>query len=318
MKITDLNPFKRNHMDNITKELAILTARRDALLAKQSAAKAALDRALDARQLHLTEGDINDEQISLKKQAAVDTAASAVSGFEIALAAMVAKVIDAQARLDKESQAVAASKASEKLAVQIDILDNLHVKWLETTRAFMVALDDVGLARPEMLQVAGFLRGTVGEIEMAVDVGLPQLRDIVDHIRNGLAPIPKEEPEAAAKPPAPPKPATKLVFSKQALTWIDAGGQQRIVGKWRDVELPLAAANYALSVDLAVPTNDPMCAKTRGHSLGHPEAAWLNNLDTYVGPNIPGSQPAQAPAPTFIRRGANRPFVINNKEGRRS
>src|ERR1035437_9717745 len=139
MKIT--NPFKRNHMDNITKELAALTARRDALLAKQSNAKIALDRALDARQLHLTDGDINDEQIALKKQAAVDTAASALAGFEIASSPMASRVADAAARLDKETQTAAASKASEKLAGQINILDNLHVKWLEITRQFMVALD---------------------------------------------------------------------------------------------------------------------------------------------------------------------------------
>ena len=305
-------------MEKLTAELAILTARRDALLAKQSAAKIALDRALDARQLNLTDGDINDEQIALKKQAAVDTAASALAGFEIASSAMASRVADAQARLDKETQTVAASKASEKLAGQIDILDNLHVKWLETTRAFMVALDDVGSARPEMLQVAGFLRGTAGEIEMAVDVGLPALRDIVDHVRNGLAPIPKEEPKAVAKPPAPPAPVTKLVFSKFALTWIDAGGQQRIIGKWRDVELPLTAADYALSAGLAVLTTDPMRAKTRGHSLGHPESAWLNDLETHTGPNIAGSQSVQ-PAQPFIRREANRPpFVVNNREGRRS
>jgi hypothetical protein len=127
MKI-NLNPFaRRNSMEKLTAELAILTARRDALLAKQSAAKIALDRALDARQLHLTDGDINDEQIALKKQAAVDTAASALAGFEIASSAMASRVADAQARLDKETQTVAASKASEKLAGQIDTLDNLHV-----------------------------------------------------------------------------------------------------------------------------------------------------------------------------------------------
>jgi hypothetical protein len=182
----------------------------------------------------------------------------------------------------------------------------------------MVALDDVGSARPEMLQVAGFLRGTAGEIEMAVDVGLPALRDIVGHVRDGLAPIPKEEPKAVAKPPAPPVPVTKLVFSKFALTWIDAGGQQRIIGKWRDIELPLTAADYALATGLALLTTDPMCAKTRGHSLGHPEAAWLNDLETHTGPNIAGSQSVQ-PAQPFIRREANRPpFVVNNREGRRS
>jgi hypothetical protein len=312
MKIT--NPFKRNHMDNITKELAALTARRDALASKQSAAKVALERALDARQLHLTEGDINDEQVALKKQAAVDNAASALAGFEIALASMAAKVTDAQARLTNETQAVAAGKASIKLGKQTDVVENCSVRWLESTRALITALDTVGPVRFEMAQIGGFLRGVCSEVEMAVDVGLPALRDTVNHVRDGLAPIPQEAAAPIAKPPSPPKPVTKRVFAMHALTWRDDGGQQRTVAKWYDIELPEAAANYALSVNLAVLPTDPMCAKARGQAQGHPEAHWLNDLDRRTGPNIPGSQPAQPAAQPFIRREANRPpFVVNNR-----
>jgi len=262
----------------------------------------------------LTEGDLNDEPISLKKQAAVDNATSALAGFEIAFAAMASKVTDAQARLTKETEAVAAGKAATKLGEQTDAVENRNAHWLESTRAFIAVLDAVGPARSEMQQIAGFLRGICSEVEMAVDVGLPALRDTVEHIRDGLAPIPKEEPAAVAKPPAPPKPVTKRVLATHALTWLDTGGQQRTIGKWYDVELPEAAADYALSIGLAVLPNDPMSAKARGQAQGHPQSSWLNDLDNHIGPNIPGSQPAQPAAQPFIRREANRPpFVVNNR-----
>jgi hypothetical protein len=320
MKITDLNPFtRRNHMDNIIKELAILTARRDALLAKQSAAKVALDRALADQTRHMMEGNIDDEALDIKRQAAVDRAESALKSFAVPLAGLASKVTDAQARLTKETQAVAAGKASIKLGKQTDVVENCSVRWLESTRLFITALDTVGPVRFEMAQIGGFLRGVCSEVEMAVDVGLPALRDTVNHVRDGLAPIPQEATAPIAKPPSPPKPVTKRVFATHALTWLDAGGQQRTIGKWYDVELPEAAADYALSVGLAVLPNDPMSAKARGQAQGHPQSSWLNDLDNHIGPNIAGSQPAQPAAQQFIRREANRPpFVVNNREGRRS
>src|ERR1035437_6874852 len=90
MKIT--NPFKRNHMDNITKELAALTVRRDALVAKQSASKAALDRALADPTRHMMEGNIDDEALDIKRQAAVDRAESALKSFAVPLAGLASKV----------------------------------------------------------------------------------------------------------------------------------------------------------------------------------------------------------------------------------
>src|ERR1035441_5094876 len=124
MKITDFNPFtRRDNMQTLSKELAALTVRRDALVAKQSASKVALDRALADQTRHMMEGKIDDEEIDIKRQAAVDRAESSVKSFAVPLAGLASKIADAQARLDKEIQTVAASKASEKLAGQIDILD---------------------------------------------------------------------------------------------------------------------------------------------------------------------------------------------------
>lgn len=99
-------------MDNITKELAILTARRDALLAKQSAAKVALDRALADQTRHMMEGKLDDAETDVKRQAAVDRAESALKSFAVPLAGLASKVTDAQARLTNETQAVAAGKAT--------------------------------------------------------------------------------------------------------------------------------------------------------------------------------------------------------------
>jgi hypothetical protein len=111
-----------------------------------------------------------------------------------------------------------------------------------------------------------------------------------------------------AKPPAPAKPKLTAVFTTHAVTWIDENRLQRIVGKWRDVELPEDAATFALQLRLAVLPNDPMCAKSRGQSPGHPNPSWLNNLDTKVGPNIPGNGDGMSPADP-IRSSAG-PFTV--------
>jgi hypothetical protein len=159
-----------------------------------------------------------------------------------------------------------------------------------------------------MGQVAGFLRNARSEMEMALDVGVPNLRAVAEAIRDGHMPIPKDAPVIEAKPAAPAKPKLIAVFSSHALTWIDEMGSQRIIGKWHDVELPEAAAAFALQARLAVLPNDPVCAKSRGQSPGHPEPSWLNDLDAKVGPNIPGS--SDSPPPADPIRSSAGPFTV--------
>jgi hypothetical protein len=153
---------------------------------------------------------------------------------------------------------------------------------------------------------------------MAVDVGIPNLRAFVTNIAAGHMPIPSAPP-IVVPVTAAPVPPTQTVFVWHAITWKDHDGMQRVLGKWNEASLPLEAAQFALAANLVVPIDDPRIGKLRGQSPGHPEPNWLNDLDTKIGPNIPGSQfcarvdDAEKAEP-FIRphREPNKPYVIQH------
>jgi hypothetical protein len=219
----------------------------------------------------------------------IKDALAELARYEKPLATLAPQIVEVESALALETLSVEQDKGSKKLDGQANVVETRRIVWLESTPDLIAALDAVAPAHSEMGQVAGFLRNARGEVEMALDVGVPNLRAFVDAIRDGHMPIPKDAPVIETKPLALAKPKVTAVFATHALTWIDENGSQRIVGKWRDVELPEVAATFALQVRLAVLPSDPMCAKSRGQSPGHPEVSWLNNLDTKVGPNIPGN-----------------------------
>jgi hypothetical protein len=47
--------------------------------------------------------------------------------------------------------------------------------------------------------IAGFLRNGCSEVEMAIDVGVPNIRAFVDQIRDGHMPIPRDAAVIEAK-----------------------------------------------------------------------------------------------------------------------
>jgi hypothetical protein len=304
-------------MQNLTADLLKLTTRRDALITKQTAAQAAFDRALDARQNFMLTGDINDEQISSKRQAAVDSATSTLAGFELALAGMAAVITKAEGKLAAETLTVKQVKASEKLSGQTDVVEARHTEWLTTTREYIAALDAAGAVHYEIAQVGHFLRGICSEIEMAVDVGIPNLRASAINIAAGNMPIPRE-PAVADPIVTKPAPPTRLVFTWHAISWTDADSNKRVMAKWNEASLPLEAAAFALKTGLAIEPDDPRCKAQRGLGSRHPEPSWINDLDTKIGPNIPGSQQSTRvddPAASFIKpRQANAPYVIKHRE----
>jgi hypothetical protein len=293
-------------MSKIQAELAKLTADRTRLQAKQAAARVGLDRALDADSAFLLTGNV-DEATNNKRKVAVKDAEADLGRFARPLAILAPQIVEAENALAFEALAVARDTGSKKLSGQTDIVETSRSVWLASTLDLIAALDAVAPAHYDMGQVAGFLRNARSEVDMALDVGVPNLRAVAEAIRDGHMPIPKDAP-VIEKPPAPAKPKLTAVFSSHALTWIDEKGSQRIIGKWHDVELPEAAAAFALKANLAVLPNDPVSAKSRGQSSGHPEPSWLNNLDTKVGPNIPGNADSTPPADP-IRSSAG-PFTI--------
>jgi hypothetical protein len=294
-------------MSKLQADHAKLTADRTRLQTKQAAAQGVLDRALAADSQFLLTGD-GDEATDNKRKGAVKDAKAELARYDRPLADLAPQIVEAENALALETLTVARDIGSKKLSGQADTVEARRIIWLESTLDFVAALDAVAPAHPEMGQVGGFLRNARGEVEMALDVGVPNLRAAVGFIRDGHMPIPKEALVIEARPLALPKPKLTAVFTTHALTWIDENGSQRIVGKWRDTELPEGVATFALQARLAVLPNDPMCAKSRGQSPGHPNPSWLNNLDTKVGPNIPGNGDGTSPVDP-IRSSAG-PFTV--------
>lgn len=262
-----------------------LTATRTRLLSKQTAAQGALDRALDADSRFLQTGD-EDAAVDAKRKAAVEDALAELTRYTRPLADLAPQIVEVESALALETLTIAQDKAARQLGERTDAVETLRTVWLGSTLDLIAALDATGPAHYEMGQVAGFLRNACSEVQIACDVGLGNLRNFVEAIRGGHMPIPKDALVVPAKLSAAVKPKLTMVFSSHALTWLDQNGSQRVIAKWHDIELPHATAAFALQAGLAFLPDNPMCAKLRGQSPGHPEPGWLNNLDTGIGPNI--------------------------------
>ena len=81
---------KKTQMQKLQSDLDALKTRATLLNAKRVAAQLAFDKAVAARQTHLLGGDLDDERISAKMQAAVDAGASTLTGLDVAISALTA------------------------------------------------------------------------------------------------------------------------------------------------------------------------------------------------------------------------------------
>jgi hypothetical protein len=141
-----------------------------------------------------------------------------------------------------------------------------------------------------------FIVATREQIPDAKSLGCRLGQDYSSAVEHGSVPAKLKQPEAPP-PKLPPvaRPQLATVFALHALTWRDEHGQQRTTAKWREVDLPPAAAAYALEAGLALLNTDPRCNAVRNQSPAHPEPGWCNDLDKKVGPNISDAQPAADP-----------------------
>jgi hypothetical protein len=101
---------------------------------------------------------------------------------------------------------------------------------------------------------------------------------LVPAIAAGHEPIPRV-PGVVVSSPAPPKPVTVRLFAMKPVTWRDAEGLQRFVGKFNDVDLPETAAAFALEKGFCVELTDPRRKQLHGTSPGHPDHHWCVSLD---------------------------------------
>jgi hypothetical protein len=203
---------RRNPMQKIETELAALNARSKLLTGKRAAAQSALDSAVEARQKALLTGDLDDTKGALALQTKVDTATSALAGFDTAITAQAALIAEAEAKLASERQVADRKAASDTLAAQAALVEKLLGPWLESSRDLASALDAIHW-RFESAQMGAFIRNAAGEVENAHAMTSADLQHSIKAIRDGgqdipaapaviVAPAPVAQPVAVAAEPA--------------------------------------------------------------------------------------------------------------------
>jgi hypothetical protein len=190
-------------MQKLQSELAALNARNELLTGKRATAQSTLDGAVEARQKSLLTGDLDDTKTTLALQARVDSATSALAGFDAAILTQAKLVADAEAKLDVERLHVDRKAASDELAAQAAVVDKLLGPWLQASRDLASALEAIHW-RFESAQMGAYIRSAAGEVENANALTAADLHHSVKAIRDGGQDIPRTPNAVAVVVPLPP------------------------------------------------------------------------------------------------------------------
>ncbi|MCK1605452.1 hypothetical protein IVB02_29655 [Bradyrhizobium sp. 166] len=190
-------------MQQLEATIASLTKLGEQLVAKRVSAHAALDQAIQARRDGLLSADLEDHRELGKQQAGVVAATSNLAGIDDALAVLAHQKAEAERQLAAERERIKRAAAADKLSKQVADIEAALPAYLEQSRALAKTLSEIGHWHFESGQMAGFLQNTMGQIEVAANFTLPELKAMPGAIREGRqtipdAPLPVEvtEPEA--------------------------------------------------------------------------------------------------------------------------
>lgn len=95
----------------------------------------------------------------------------------------------------------------------------------------------------------------MGQIEIAANFTLAELKAMPDAIRQGRQTIPREPaptPVAVTEPP----PTTITVFMLRSAKYRDHDGRKRFAGQWEDATMPFIAHCDVVARDLLMPYGD--------------------------------------------------------------
>ncbi len=272
------NFFRKTQMQQLETTIASLTKGGEQLAAKRATARDALDGAIKTRQRALLSGDLDDQRALEKMQAAVVAATSDLAGIDDALA-ILAKA-EAESQFAAERERIERAEAADKLSKRVAAIEAALPSYLEQSRALADALSEIGNWHFESGQMAGFLQNTMGQIEIAANFSLAELKALPEAIRQGRQAIPRE---LALKPVAvpEPEPPTMAIFMLRSAHYRDHDGRKRFAGQWEDAVMPVATAQRALDKGIAVAVTDPRRAQLRGARGGdfNPHAPDVVDLD---------------------------------------
>jgi hypothetical protein len=173
-------------------------------------------------------------------QAAVVAATSDLAGIDDALAILAQHKAEAEVQLAAESERVERAAASDKLDKQAAAIEAALPGYLEQSRALADALSKIGPWHFESGQMTGFVQNTIGQIEIAANFALAELKAMPETIRQGRRSIPREL--ALTPIPAPEPAPTMTVFMLRSAHYRDHDGRKRFAGQWEDATMPVATA----------------------------------------------------------------------------
>lgn len=278
-----MTPFfrRKSPMKKLEAELASLRARAETLNSRHAAADAEFFDAKSKLQRHHLEADLNaDDKSRVKLEAAVAACAVTRDGYADALAEVQTKIADAEQKLTTERAVAERKAASEKLARDLDAIERALPDYLAAGKRFADALEKLHFHH-ESRAMALFIGNTATQVEVAAGFALVELRGMVDAIRDGVVPIPAAKPEATSVPMAEPSAPTQTVFMMKSAKYRDHDGRSRFAGQFEDAEMPVATAQRALRMGVAVLVTDPKRARLRGTRGGDfdPRAPDVVDLD---------------------------------------
>jgi hypothetical protein len=288
---------KRSPMEKMQQQLTDLRQRAAALSTKRAASDAALADATAAREKHMLEGDLADEQTAEKLQTKVDRCISTLVGIDAALTALQRQIVEVEAKNAAERAAIERNTAADKLSRDLDRIEKALPAYLAAARQLADAVEPVAHFHYEANELGAFTRNGAAQIEVAAAFAVQELRGMVEQIKTGAASMPPKKPEplpvAAIEQPVP----TQTLFCRRTIKWRDpSSGRQRAALALEDVDLPLHLADKALRIGACAPVSDEM-RKTHKNALGgvhpNPDARGVVDLDAveefsgarYAGPD---------------------------------
>jgi hypothetical protein len=178
-------------------------------------------------------------------------------------------------RLEQERAEQADKEEREKTAAEVELLAREVVEAGAAFVATAAKLADCSLrasvAAPEAAGLTRFARAVESEIPAGCNLTARLLRDHRAAVLARSAPaLLAKPPEPYVAPPAPAKPPTQILFCLRSVKWIDDAGQQRIVGKFEDAEVPVRLVGRALKCGACVPITDPRRRELHGTRGGFP------------------------------------------------
>src|SRR6185312_14951896 len=252
----------------------------DQLAVKRSDANALLEKATKARQDALLSGDLDDRRALDRLQAVIDTAASALTGIDDAINVLTQQKVEADAQLAAERDRVARAAAADQLEKQIAAIEAGIAPWLENSRIWSDALSELAHWHFGADEMVKFLQSCMSQLEIAANFQLAELKAMPQMIRDGRQPLPpKKQPAPVAITEQPPP--TMTVFMLKSARFRDHNGHKIFAGQFLDQAMPVALAQKAMRLGLAVTTADPIRATHHGARGGdyRPDAIDVIDID---------------------------------------